>query len=160
MYFIIEREPRPDAPYWSGRRLLAAIDAVVWPFAWVWLVRAIPAPVGVVGPVVTALAVLCAVLRLQRAVLHNQRYWFTTWRWAKVVATVWLVGIVMKLSMAVGAPATFQVAARQGGPVDSDAQCDVLGRDSLQRSRSARRQATARVASRTGDGNFCSATRR
>lgn len=99
MFLIVQREPRPDAPDWSGRRWLAAVDALAWPLAWVWLVRTVPMPVGVFGPVVTALAVLCGVSRLLRAVFNNHRYWFTTWRWAKVAAALWLVGVAMKLSV-------------------------------------------------------------
>jgi hypothetical protein len=99
MWFFVAREPRPDAPDWSGRRLLAAADAVVWPAGWVLLVNMVPAPVGVVGPFVTAVAVLCALGRLHQAVFVNHRYWFTTWRWARIVAALWLIGVVMKLAM-------------------------------------------------------------
>ena len=30
MWLWIARDPLPDAPYWAGRRWLAAIDAAVW----------------------------------------------------------------------------------------------------------------------------------
>ena len=58
MWLLVAREPRPDAPDWPGRRMLAAVDAVVWPLLWVLLVRHAPEPVGLVGPFVTAMAVL------------------------------------------------------------------------------------------------------
>jgi hypothetical protein len=29
MWLLVAREPRPDAPDWPGRRMLAALDAVV-----------------------------------------------------------------------------------------------------------------------------------
>lgn len=99
MWLVVVREPRPDAPDWYGRRLLAAVDAVVWPALWVLLIRHVPGPVGLVGPFVTALAVLFGVGRLHRALWVNHRYWFTTWRWGRVAVAMWLVGAVLKLSM-------------------------------------------------------------
>ena len=39
MWLLVAREPRPDAPDWPGRRLLAAVDAVIWPLMWVLLIR-------------------------------------------------------------------------------------------------------------------------
>jgi hypothetical protein len=100
MWLLVAREPRPDAPEWPGRRLLAAIDAVAWPLLWILLIRQAPQPVGAVGPFFTALAVLICVGRLHRAVWVNHRYWFTTWRWGKVTAAMLLIGVVLKLSMA------------------------------------------------------------
>ena len=58
MFLIVAREPAADAPYWPGRRWFAAIDALVWPVMWVVVIANIPAPVGVVGAVGTAFAVL------------------------------------------------------------------------------------------------------
>ena len=99
MWLLVAREPRPDAPDWPGRRLLAAVDAVIWPLMWVLLVRNAPQPMGLIGPFITALAVLIGLGRLHRAVWVNQRYWFTTWRWGKVLGAILLIGAVMKLSM-------------------------------------------------------------
>lgn len=31
MWLLFTRAPPQDAPYWPGRRCLAAVDAVVWP---------------------------------------------------------------------------------------------------------------------------------
>lgn len=100
MWLLVARAPRPDAPDWPGRRLLAAVDAVAWPLMWVLLVRHAPQPIGLVGPFVTAMAVLFGLLRLHRALWVNHRYWFTTWRWSKVAGTMLVVGVVLKLSMA------------------------------------------------------------
>lgn len=59
--------------YWPGRRLLAAIDALVWPLLWVIGISHVPKPVGVMGPVITALALLYAIGRLHRALWLNHR---------------------------------------------------------------------------------------
>jgi hypothetical protein len=99
MWLLVAREPRPDAPDWPGRRLLAAVDAIAWPVLWVLLVRHVPGPVGLVGPFVTAVAVLLGLGRLHRALWVNERYWFTTWRWAKVFAGLMVVGAVLKLTL-------------------------------------------------------------
>ena len=79
--------------------MLAAIDAVAWPLMWVLLIRQVPGPAGLVGPFVTALAVLLALGRLHRALWVNHRYWFTTWRWGKVLGAMLLIGAVLKIAM-------------------------------------------------------------
>ena len=99
MWLLLAREPRPDAHYWPGRRLLAAVDAVMWPVMWVLLMRHVPQPVGLLGPFVTALAVLYGLGRLHRALWMNHRYWFTTWRWGKVLGAMLLLGVVLKIAM-------------------------------------------------------------
>ena len=97
MWYVIARRPLPDAAYWPGRRWLAAIDAVAWPCLIGALAAHAPRPVGIVGPVVVALAVVVAIGRLSRAVLRNERYRFTTWRWGRVIAMLLMLGIVLKL---------------------------------------------------------------
>ncbi|MBE0548766.1 MAG: hypothetical protein IH627_14200 [Rubrivivax sp.] len=99
MWLLVAREPRPDAPDWPGRRVLAAVDAVVWPLLWVLVLRHAPGPVGLVGPLVVAVAALLALGRLHRALWVNHRYWFTTWRWAKVLGGMLLLGALLKLAM-------------------------------------------------------------
>ena len=42
MWLLVAREPRPDAPEWPGRRLLAAVDAVMSPPIWAPLIRYAP----------------------------------------------------------------------------------------------------------------------
>jgi hypothetical protein len=63
-----------------------------------WLVAAVCAPTGsgIVGQVAVAVARLCAVHRLHRAIWHNERYRFTTWRWGGVVLTLAFVATAMK----------------------------------------------------------------
>lgn len=99
MWLLVAREPRPDAPYWPGRRWLAAVDAAMWPFLWALLFSHAPKPVGLVGPFVAAVALLCALGRLHRALSVNHRYWFTTWRWGRIAAALMLMGAVLKLSL-------------------------------------------------------------
>lgn len=98
MFVLVRREPKPDASYWPGRRLLAAVDAVAWPFGLAMLVALTPATEGLVRPAL-AVATLWALLRLCGAVLANERYRFTTWWFARLVALLLLVGAVMKLVM-------------------------------------------------------------
>jgi hypothetical protein len=98
MWLLVAREPRPDAPNWPGRRLLAAVDAIAWPLLWVLMIRHAPQPVGLVGPFVTALAVLACMSRLHRALWVNHRYWFTTWRWGKLLAATLLIGAMLKVN--------------------------------------------------------------
>ena len=98
MWILFTPVPRPDAPYWPGRRWLAALDAIIWPAGWALVVAQAPMPAGIVGLVITASAALFAVNRLHRALLRNERYRFTTWRWGKVVLGLVLLGWVMKLA--------------------------------------------------------------
>jgi len=99
MWLLYARTPRPDAPYWSGRRLLAVVDALGWPLLWVFGFSHLPRPVGVVAPLITAVALLCAIGRLHRALWLNHRYRFTTWRWGRLAAALLLVGAVMKMML-------------------------------------------------------------
>ena len=96
MWLLVVREPLPDAPYWPGRRVLAALDAAGWPILCVLLIRHAPQPVGLLGPVLTAVALLYGLGRLHRALWENHRYRFTTWRWGRMAAVLLLVGVVVK----------------------------------------------------------------
>jgi len=58
-----------------------------------------PKPVGLVGPLVAAVALLYALGRLHRALWANHRYRSTTWGWGRVVAALLLIGAVMKLML-------------------------------------------------------------
>lgn len=98
MWILIARTPRPDAPYWPGRLLLAAADAIAWPLVAVVGVLQAPSPVGVVGPVVVAVAMLFALGRLQRALFHNERYRFTSWWLARVLMALLLIGFILKFT--------------------------------------------------------------
>jgi hypothetical protein len=101
MWVLIAREPQPDAPYWPGRRLLAAVDAVLWPAMLVLLIHHAPAPLGLVGPLATAVALLRGLGRLHRAMWANHRYRFTTWRWGRIAAALLVVGLAMKVMLVV-----------------------------------------------------------
>ena len=102
MWLLVAREPRANAAYWTGRRWLAAIDAVVWPLFWVLVLGQIDAPVGIVGPKVIAVALLISAERAHRAVWVNHRYWFTTWRWGRIVGALMVIGMVLKLASGQG----------------------------------------------------------
>jgi hypothetical protein len=102
MWLLVAREPRANAPYWTGRRWLAAVDAVVWPLFWVILASQIDAAVGIVGPMVIAVALLISAERAHRAVWVNHRYWFTTWRWGRIVAAMMVIGTVLKVASGQG----------------------------------------------------------
>lgn len=97
MWLVLTRTPRPDAPYWPGRRLLALADAAAWPAVWVVLAVQLPQPAGIVGPMLIALAILCAIGRLHRAAWQNHRYHFTTWRWGRVAFGLLLLGAMLKV---------------------------------------------------------------
>ena len=99
MWLPIARELTPDALYWPGRRALAAVDATVWPLFRVLLFSHAPEPVGLGGPFVVVVALLCSLSRLHRALWVNHRYRFTTWRWGRALAALLLVGAVMKLML-------------------------------------------------------------
>jgi hypothetical protein len=99
MWLVVACEPKPDAPYWPGRRLLAAVDATIWPLLWVLVFSHAPKPVGLVGPFVAAVALLCVLGRLHRALWVNHRYRFTTWRWGRFAAALLLMGVVLKLML-------------------------------------------------------------
>ena len=96
MLLLTARTPAPDAPYWPGRRLLAAIDAAAWPAAFGAVVHASSHPLGIVGPLFVALAVLGAARRVYRALFSNHRYRFTTWRWGRVAGAMLLIGMMLR----------------------------------------------------------------
>lgn len=99
MWLVLAREAPSDAPYWPGRRLLAFADAIAWPAVWGVLATQLPPPAGIVGPMIVALAGLSAIRRMQRAVLQNHRYHFTTWRWSRVAIAFLLLGVILKLAL-------------------------------------------------------------
>lgn len=48
---------------------------------------------------VMAIATVSALGRVHRAVMVNERYYFTTWRWARVGLALLLIGLVLKVAM-------------------------------------------------------------
>ncbi|WP_291105488.1 hypothetical protein [Hydrogenophaga sp.] len=99
MWLLVAREPRANASYWTGRRWFSALDAVAWPMVWVLLVSQFDVPVGIVGPMVVAIALLFSAERIHRAVWVNHRYWFTTWRWGRIVIALMVIGLVLKFTV-------------------------------------------------------------
>lgn len=100
MWMLFARAPPPDRPYWRGRRWLAAVDALAWPCLWLVMIRSVPADLGVAGALASAWVVAAAVRRAWVAIRCNHRYQFTTWRWARVLGWLLLIGIVLKVAMA------------------------------------------------------------
>jgi len=58
MWLLVVRGPLPEAASWPGRHVLAALDAPGWPILWVLLIRHAPQPLGLLGPVLTAFALV------------------------------------------------------------------------------------------------------
>lgn len=102
MWLVIQRQARPDARIWAGRRALAALDAVAFPTLWVLVVVNAPFATRVVGAVVAAFAVLVAISRLTRAIWQNERYRFTAWRWARLAVPLLLIAVMLKLAILLG----------------------------------------------------------
>jgi hypothetical protein len=95
MWLVFARAPLPDATYWPGRRLLAFADAVAWPASWIALAAQLPQPAGIAGPIVIVVALLSAIGRAHRAARQNHRYHFTTWRWARILGGLLLIGLAL-----------------------------------------------------------------
>ena len=96
MILLLRREPRPDAPYWTGRWRLAALDAVAWPAAWVIGALCLPSHGGIAGALLVAFCTVAAVHRLRLALRANHRYYFTTWRWGRIGLTLLLFAYALK----------------------------------------------------------------
>jgi hypothetical protein len=99
MWMFFLPSPLPDATYWPGRRGLAVADALIWPLMWVCAVNEAGVSTGIVGPLVTAVAVLSGLARVHKALYANARYRFTTWRWGRIAVALLLVGAVLKLML-------------------------------------------------------------
>ena len=97
MWLLVAHEPRQDAPQWSGRRSLAALDALAWPVAAVLLISLSNLQLGIVGPVLIAAVLLLSVFRLRRAIWLNHRYRFSTRRWGGVVLGLMMLGAILKM---------------------------------------------------------------
>jgi hypothetical protein len=54
-------------------------------------------PLGVVGPLVTGVAVYAGLTRMYRATCLNHRYRFTTWRWGRILLMLLAIGLTLKL---------------------------------------------------------------
>ena len=100
MWLLYARTPVPDAPHWPGRRLLAVIDALVWPGLIAAMISSSSLQTGVVGSMTLALCMVYGVRRCMRALWHNERYQFTGWRWGLPLAALLAVGAALKLAVA------------------------------------------------------------
>jgi hypothetical protein len=98
MWVLYARAPTPNASYWPGRRRLALIDALFWPSLVAVGVSRIPMDSALVGQVVLALCALSALRRCARALWHNERYQFTTWRVGVALFGMLVFGAVLKLA--------------------------------------------------------------
>ena len=96
MWIFVARQERKDATSWRSRRLLAAIDAVAWPAAYMVAAWRLRAELGLVCQMAFVVASVSLTLRLKRAVLSNDRYFFTTTRWLRVGLALLLIGYVLK----------------------------------------------------------------
>ena len=97
MLVLMARAPRPDVPYWPGRRSLAVVDALAWPALLLLTLGTTPLSSGIFGVVASALTLLIAARRWHRAVFCNQRYRLTTSRWGMVLAALILGGAGARL---------------------------------------------------------------
>jgi hypothetical protein len=102
MWIVLSRGAPIDMPYWPGRRLLATIDAVAWPFLWIAVLRHLPTEHALIAPVVSATALLVAIGRVRNAVWRNERYCFTTWRWGRILFGLIALGLSIKVMVALG----------------------------------------------------------
>jgi hypothetical protein len=101
VFLLIYREPRADFAYWPGRRVLAGLDALAWPFAAVVVGTVSPLNPGVFGAVLMVVAATTGARRLYRALWVNQRYQFTTWVWGKRLVVLLSIGLLLKLALQV-----------------------------------------------------------
>lgn len=97
LWILFERAPRPDAVVWPGRRALAALDAVAWPLALGAALLGLPQS-GAAGLTALAACVYFAWRRLLCAMLRNERYFFTTWRWGRLLIAWLLLGCGLQLA--------------------------------------------------------------
>ncbi len=98
MWVIWVREPQleADAPYWPGRRWLAALDAVLWPGLWMAGASSLPSASGDLWLMVCGFAFFCLCSRLHRAVANNGRYRFTTWLMLKLLLVLGFMGVLLR----------------------------------------------------------------
>lgn len=99
MWMLFARAPPPDAPYWPGRRWLAAVDAVAWPAAAWSVLSQVPGEGGLVIALAMALLFVAASRRLFTALIANHQYHFTTCRWGRVLAKMVAVWALLKLGL-------------------------------------------------------------
>ena len=99
MLVVFQRAPIPNAAYWPGRRVLAALDAIAWPALWIAGAIVAPFRTGIAGALLISLALFLSMERLRKAIVENERYRFTTWRWGRPVGVFVAVGASLKLML-------------------------------------------------------------
>lgn len=97
MFLVVFSKPARIYTTWSGRRPLAALDAVLWPALWAWIVVARVPDRGLVVRWFCAMLALVACRRLWRALSDNEHYRFSTVRWGKALIGVWIFGYALKM---------------------------------------------------------------
>ena len=100
MWILFARAPLTDRPYWTGRRTLAALDALLWPALAVLLLAQVPGAPGVLKPVLGAVTLLVALHRLHVAWFRNHRYRFTTAWLTRALVVLLLIGVMLKVALA------------------------------------------------------------
>lgn len=78
------------------------IDAVAWPAGWAAWASTWPDAAGIIGQVVLPVAAMVALVRGHTALVRNHRYSFTTWRWARALATLVTLGLILKFAVLFG----------------------------------------------------------
>jgi hypothetical protein len=101
MWLVIERPPSPDKPDWYGRRRLAMLDAVLWPLLVVTCLLQAHALTGIVRPMAVIAALAIALIRLRTASSQTHRYGFTTWWVLRPLLVLFLLGLCLKVVLAV-----------------------------------------------------------
>ena len=91
---------------WTLNLIVAAGGAVVtaalaWPAAWIAGAMTIRPGGGAVGHLLIAVCLVAAFQRGHRALAHNARYHFTTWRWGRVLVMILAIGYALKLAILV-----------------------------------------------------------
>lgn len=99
MFVVFLSRPARVYGVWSGRRTLAVLDAVAWPAAWAWLLATKVPNGGLTVRWLLALLGCIAVRRVWRAMVDNEYYGFSTWRWGKVLLWAWGFGLLLKWSL-------------------------------------------------------------
>ena len=99
MWILVQWAPPPDLPYWSGRRWLAAIDAIAWPVALGLVLGCVASKAGLMLPMASAVLVLSGLSRLHMAVWLNHRYRFTAWWALRLLAVLVIVSVVLKIAV-------------------------------------------------------------
>ena len=101
MWVVHVREPAPDMPYWSGRRWLAALDAMAWPAVAFWLLNQAQAQGQgrVVLPFAGVVLAAIALSRAMTAIWTNHRYRFTSVLVAWIAFILLVVGAVLKFAL-------------------------------------------------------------